>query len=62
LISSQRLVDNMRAEQEFQRALRELLGLDEAANRSHILHVASVLFGELGFLTGTAPLGQGSAA
>ncbi|KAG1701515.1 hypothetical protein DVH05_010816 [Phytophthora capsici] len=46
-----RLVDNMRAEQEFQHGLCELFGLDESASRKQILHVASVLFGELGFLT-----------
>ncbi|KAE9008147.1 hypothetical protein PR001_g15527 [Phytophthora rubi] len=49
-----RLVDNMRTEQEFQGSLRELFGLDEAASRKQILHVASVLFGELGFLTDNA--------
>ncbi|KAG2788691.1 hypothetical protein PC129_g12873 [Phytophthora cactorum] len=55
-----RLVDNIRAEQEFQRDLRELFGLDESANRKQILHVASVLFGEVGFLHGNAPLRQRS--
>ncbi|KAL3671911.1 hypothetical protein V7S43_002579 [Phytophthora oleae] len=49
-----RLVDNMRAEQEFQHDLCELFGLDESANRKQILHVASVLFGELGFLANNA--------
>ncbi|ETL43357.1 hypothetical protein F441_06315 [Phytophthora nicotianae CJ01A1] len=49
-----RLVDNMRAEQEFQRGLRDLFGLDDSANRKQILHVASILFGELGFLPGNA--------
>ncbi|KAG7385804.1 hypothetical protein PHYPSEUDO_001049 [Phytophthora pseudosyringae] len=57
-----RLVDNMQAEQEFQRGLCELFGLDESANRRQILHVASVLFGELGFLTGNAPLRERSTA
>ncbi|KAL4137349.1 hypothetical protein PRIC2_000871 [Phytophthora ramorum] len=54
------LIDNMKAEQEFQRDLRELFGLDEAATRKQILKVATILFGELGFLTGNAPFRRNS--
>lgn len=61
-IPLQRLVGNMRAEQEFQDSLRELFGLDEAASRTQILHVATVLFGELGFLTGNVTSPRDSRA
>lgn len=44
-----RLVDNMKAEQTFQRDLRSLFGLDEAATRRQIFNVAAILFSEMGF-------------